>query len=252
MTGTKPLPAQDTGFWVFLPLKFYGEFLLGMIFCTLLSALAQYLNFKPLLVLAGALMLLLPFACIAHGIYRIVKRRRQGPLAFGVVEFFAFFGIAVLPSLIIFGILGAVALPNFARYQAKARQSEAKVALAALGGAEKSAYAEHTTFTYDLVSLFRPGGLTLASYVVGIPPSCLKGTDPSKSRLEPTTPSRLLAPRKAEVDAALQSSPCQASPQGFEAYAIGVACENCPLDIWRIDETNTLTNVQAGLPSPSR
>jgi type IV pilus assembly protein PilA len=45
----------------------------------------------------------------------------------------------------IVGILAAVAIPNYLKYQAKARQSEAKIALAALFTAEKSAYAEYTT-----------------------------------------------------------------------------------------------------------
>jgi type IV pilus assembly protein PilA len=47
----------------------------------------------------------------------------------------------------IIGILAAVAIPNYQRYQAKARQSEAKINLAALYTAEKSYSVESNTYT---------------------------------------------------------------------------------------------------------
>jgi type IV pilus assembly protein PilA len=43
----------------------------------------------------------------------------------------------------IVGILAAVAIPNYVKYQAKARQSEAKIALAGIFTAEKSVFAEY-------------------------------------------------------------------------------------------------------------
>ncbi len=46
----------------------------------------------------------------------------------------------------IIGILVAIAAPNFSRYQSKARQSEAKIALAAIYGAEKSFYSEYSAY----------------------------------------------------------------------------------------------------------
>ena len=47
----------------------------------------------------------------------------------------------------IIGILAAVAIPNYAKYQSKARQAEAKVALANLYTAQKANVVENGTFT---------------------------------------------------------------------------------------------------------
>ncbi len=49
----------------------------------------------------------------------------------------------------IIGILATVAIPNFQRFQAKARQSEAKTNLSALYSAEKAFYAEWTQYRSD-------------------------------------------------------------------------------------------------------
>jgi len=47
----------------------------------------------------------------------------------------------------IIGILAAVAIPNYQKYQAKARQTEAKIALAAVYTAEKAFYTEQSSYT---------------------------------------------------------------------------------------------------------
>lgn len=59
----------------------------------------------------------------------------------------------------IIGILAAVAVPNYQRFQAKSRQSEAKSNLSGLYTAEKAFEAEWQQFFGDFVSLgFRPEG----------------------------------------------------------------------------------------------
>ncbi len=58
-------------------------------------------------------------------------------------------GFTLIELMIVVGIIGilvAIAAPNFSRYQSKARQSEAKIALAAVYGAEKSFYSEYAAY----------------------------------------------------------------------------------------------------------
>lgn len=59
----------------------------------------------------------------------------------------------------IIGILAAIAIPNFQKYQAKARQKEAQLQLSAVYTAELSVKGEHSTFTSCLSQAgFRPEG----------------------------------------------------------------------------------------------
>jgi type IV pilus assembly protein PilA len=55
--------------------------------------------------------------------------------------------VELMVVVAIIGILAAVAIPNYQKYQAKARQSEAKIALASIFTAEKSFSAENSTYT---------------------------------------------------------------------------------------------------------
>ncbi len=58
-------------------------------------------------------------------------------------------GFTLIELMIVVGIIGilvAIAAPNFAKYQSKARQSEAKIALAAIYTAEKSFYSEYSAY----------------------------------------------------------------------------------------------------------
>lgn len=54
--------------------------------------------------------------------------------------------IELMVVVAIIGILAAVAVPNFQKFQAKSRQSEAKANLSGLYTAEKAFYAEWNTF----------------------------------------------------------------------------------------------------------
>jgi prepilin-type N-terminal cleavage/methylation domain-containing protein len=69
----------------------------------------------------------------------------------------------------IIGILAAIAIPNFQKYQAKARQKEAQLQLSGLYTAEMSVRGEHATFTGCVDQAgFRPDG-DRRFYTVGMP-----------------------------------------------------------------------------------
>ncbi len=55
--------------------------------------------------------------------------------------------IELMIVVAIIGILAAIAIPNFSRFQAKSKQSEAKTNLKAVFTSAKAYYAEHDTFS---------------------------------------------------------------------------------------------------------
>jgi len=75
--------------------------------------------------------------------------------------------VELMVVVAIIGILAAVAIPNYQKYQARARQSEAKMSLASLYTAEQSFAVESTTYSLCLADI----GFTLDSpkryYAVG-------------------------------------------------------------------------------------
>ena len=79
--------------------------------------------------------------------------------------------VELMVVVAIIGILAAIAIPNYQKYQAKARQSEAKIALAAVYTAEKSYAVENSTYTSCLAQIgFTPdgfGGTAKLYYTVG-------------------------------------------------------------------------------------
>ena len=62
----------------------------------------------------------------------------------------AFTLVELMVVVAIIGILSSIAIPNYQRYQARTRQSEAKVGLSAIYTAEEGFTAEAGTFTYCL------------------------------------------------------------------------------------------------------
>src|SRR5690349_14070710 len=70
--------------------------------------------------------------------------------------------IELMIVVAIIGILAAVAIPNYTRFQNKAKQSEAKANLNAIFMAEKAFIAEYSAYTSHFDSIgFKPEGTML-------------------------------------------------------------------------------------------
>lgn len=79
----------------------------------------------------------------------------------------AFSMIELMVVVAIIGVLAAIGIPEYSKFQAKARQSEAKLSLAALFTAEESFRQQFNTFSVDLVNIgFSVQGARLR-YVTG-------------------------------------------------------------------------------------
>ena len=61
--------------------------------------------------------------------------------------------IELMIVVAIIGILAVIAIPNFLKFQCKAKQSEAKTNLSAIFTAEKAFYGEYNVFSTDLISI---------------------------------------------------------------------------------------------------
>jgi len=83
--------------------------------------------------------------------------------------------IELMIVVAIIGILAAIAIPNFLKFQCKSKQSEAKTNLSGIFTAEKAFFGEYNTYGTDLISVnWQPDGSPL--YVYGF-----SGTFPAGS-----------------------------------------------------------------------
>jgi type IV pilus assembly protein PilA len=126
--------------------------------------------------------------------------------------------IELMIVVAIIGILAAIAIPNFTRFQAKSKQSEAKTNLKALYVAEKSYYAEYSTFVCGTNCNYSPEANNNYSYYkVGQTWTGKLGTG-------------CTAPTPAEGTSA------------FTADAQANIDTDTICDLWTEDDSNNLTN----------
>ena len=75
--------------------------------------------------------------------------------------------IELMIVVVIIGILAAIAIPNFLRYQAKAKQSEAKTNLGAIYVTQTAYFSENDSYAASISALnWSPAGSTRYSYAV--------------------------------------------------------------------------------------
>lgn len=141
--------------------------------------------------------------------------------------------IELMIVVAIIGILAAIAVPNFMKFQARARQAEAKTNLAAYATAAKANFAENATYACGMC------GWTIGS----VPPT---GTTNStaKNRYSYNTGGIAISadPSVTQGQAACTATAGTATTTAFKAYASGNIDNDATCDNWSIDQDANLKN----------
>ena len=134
--------------------------------------------------------------------------------------------IELMIVVAIIGILAAIAIPNFTRFQAKSKQSEAKTNLKAYYVAEKSYYAENNTFACGLACNFAPEANYHYNYWVTNASGFTNGQYTGG-----TYGCAAAAPNVAQAATA------------FTGGAVGNVDTDTTCDVWTEDDANNLSNL---------
>lgn len=161
-----------------------------------------------------------PIAGLALGVIALFKikgtqQRGQGLAIAAIV-------ISVVFSVMNAGITAAIAIPNFIKFQARAKQAECKSNLRALHAAQQSFYAEHDRYTEDPEEL----GFSLQSphrysyFLSADPAGWMIGQKDS-----PTAP---------DLELATPGVHGECPDCGYVAMCVGQADQDPDLDMWVI------------------
>lgn len=170
-------------------------------------------------------------------------------------------GFSLIELMVVVGIIGilaAIAVPQFSKFQAKARQTEAKTNLAALYTSEKGFYTEYTWYTLDLKNAGFGVEGTRLRYDIGFPMAAVNAAYPGAGGGMPVeTLANSLASGVSSVNFIVGTPTIGAvannaaySATAFTAMAYGDP-NNGPVvaakDGWQINEAKALVNSTPGI-----
>ena len=194
-----------------------------------------------------------------------IKILKLNPEGFSLVE------LMVVVSII--GVLASVAVPNFQKYQARAKQTEAKVQLSTIYTIERTFVMDQNSYTSCLYDIgFQPNGVGKSYYTTGFKDSPSTGCGPdgsspcNKTNFSSTPicsafPGTLqlaakttqwLYPASAKASGGIPDNPdtdqkTTLSTSQFKAGAVGNIYSD-KTDAWYIDQDKQLQNTSNGLP----
>jgi type IV pilus assembly protein PilA len=133
--------------------------------------------------------------------------------------------IELMIVVAVIGILAAIAIPNYMKYQAKAKQSEAKINMKGVFTVEMTYFTENNKYTGDFNELnWIPVGPYKYAYFIGVDMQGLKNLNVSDATSE-------------------GADPPAAGASGFTAVAWGNIDSDPQYDVWEITDKKPLTNV---------
>lgn len=157
--------------------------------------------------------------------------------------------VELMVVVAIIGILSAIAVPNFKKYQAKSKQSEAKIQLAAVYSAEVGTSADWDTYATCLTAMgyeTPPRGYYAVGFVTGFDATTVSGfTGCNAAATLVILPTNQLAAVAANKPTTL-SYASTATQNTFVAVAEGSISAAVSQDEWSITETKALSNVTPG------
>ena len=155
--------------------------------------------------------------------------------------------IELMIVVAIIGILAAIAIPNFIKFQAKSKQSEAKTNLKAIFTAEKSYYGEKDTYhkEFSIVG-FKPERGNRYTYQIG-------GTDISYDSVRfptaPTAAAKTATSTSPSGTTAVTPNVITGSQGTFAARAYGNVDNDTESDEWAVG-ADTMSGVTTGTCAP--
>lgn len=186
--------------------------------------------------------------------------------------------VELMVVVAIIGILAAVAIPSYSKYQAKARQSEAKVALSSLYTAEQSYAVESSTFSGCLMDIGFQLNAQQRFYAVGFSSTAgalttcgpnsnsacsnyFSGTNVTACSSTGSAQTNLQFDATAQVTATTNYFSATVSPAiktdtpayltlgkaAFTAGAYGNVSTTAVIDYWTINQLKNLINYSGGL-----
>jgi len=146
--------------------------------------------------------------------------------------------IELMIVVAIIGILAAIAIPNFLRFQAKSKQSEAKTNLGGIFTAQTAYFGEKNMYgTFGHIAWSPIGKSQLYTYYSGS-----NGTDGT------TGTSDVAAPTAGATAWAGTVTPGMTA-NTFTAGAIGNIDSDATLDIWSVNDVKDLQNISDDVSS---
>lgn len=165
-------------------------------------------------------------------------------------------GFTLLELMIVVAIIGvlvALAAPNFARYQAKARQSEAKLALGAIYTGEKSFFAEYSAYIQGMTDIgYSPEGVK-RFYTVGWTATTAAGSVTNYIATPSTASFARVNFPAAWTDCTLATLSVTPGATALDAQTFTVVSSgqlndaNATCDTWTVDQDKTVQNSTIGL-----
>jgi type IV pilus assembly protein PilA len=156
--------------------------------------------------------------------------------------------VELMVVVAIIGILATLAIPQYSKFQSKARQSEAKVGLAGLQTAEQTFQTEHASYSSCLGDIGYSSTSAKRYYTIGF--KDLFGTSLQTITITCTGAGADKTWIAATVTPAGTPGASSMSASAFTAEAVGVVKSGgtaTDLDKWTIDQSNNLKNTDPKL-----